>query len=117
MCGIVGFITLKADEIPDDGLLGQMRESLSHRGPDDKGEYVRPIGAGGPFVYLGHRRLSIIDLGGGHQPLSNEDGTVWVVFNGEIYNFVELREKLAKAGHIFRSKSDSEVIIHEEIYL
>jgi asparagine synthase (glutamine-hydrolysing) len=112
MCGIVGFITLKADNIPDDGLLRQMRESLSHRGPDDKGEYVRPIDDGGPFVYLGHRRLSIIDLGGGHQPLSNEDGTVWVVFNGEIYNFRELRGELEARGHRFQTYSDTEVIAH-----
>jgi len=112
MCGIVGFITLKADNIPDDGLLRQMRESLSHRGPDDKGEYVRPIDDGGPFVYLGHRRLSIIDLGGGHQPLFNEDGTVWVVFNGEIYNFRELRGELEARGHQFQTHSDTEVIAH-----
>jgi len=112
MCGIVGFITFKARDIPDDGLLRQMRESLSHRGPDDRGEYVRPIDDGGPFVYLGHRRLSIIDLGGGHQPLSNEDGTVWVVFNGEIYNFRDLRGELEARGHQFQTHSDTEVIVH-----
>ena len=112
MCGIVGFITPKANDIPDYGMLRRMRESLSHRGPDDKGEYIRPIDDGGPFVFLGHRRLSIIDLGGGHQPLSNEDGTVWVVFNGEIYNFRELREELEARGHAFQTHSDTEVIAH-----
>ncbi len=65
-----------------------------------------------PFVFLGHRRLSIIDLSGGHQPLSNEDGTVWVIFNGEIYNFRELREELKGKGHQFRTRSDTEVIVH-----
>ena len=75
-----------------------MRESLVHRGPDDMGEYIRPFQEGGPFVFLGHRRLSIIDLSGGHQPLSNEDETVWVIFNGEIYNFKELREEFGGQG-------------------
>ena len=112
MCGIVGFITPKANDIPDYGMLRRMRESLSHRGPDDRGEYIRPIDDGGPFVFLGHRRLSIIDLGGGHQPLSNEDGTVRVVFNGEIYNFRELREELQARGHAFQTHSDTEVIAH-----
>ena len=112
MCGIVGFITPKANDIPDYGMLRRMRESLSHRGPDDRGEYIRPIDDGGPFIFLGHRRLSILDVGGGHQPLSNEDGTVWVVFNGEIYNFRELREELQARGHAFQTHSDTEVIAH-----
>ena len=66
----------------------------------------------GPFVFFGHRRLSIIDLAGGHQPLSNEDGTVWVTFNGEIYNFKELRKRLESLGHQFKTTSDTEVIVH-----
>jgi len=112
MCGIVGFLTSRAVDIPEYEILKKMRDVLSHRGPDDVGEYIRPLNEKGPYVFLGHRRLSIIDLAGGHQPLSNEDGTVWVVFNGEIYNFKELREKLKGRGHQFRTRSDSEVIAH-----
>jgi len=112
MCGILGYLTSKANEIPDVEILRAMRETLTHRGPDDKGEYVRALGNGGPFVFLGHRRLSIIDLGGGHQPLSNEDGTIWVTFNGEIYNFRQLRTELESLGHFFRTRSDTEVIAH-----
>jgi len=112
MCGIVGFLTPKATDVPEHEILKQMRDVLIHRGPDDAGEYIRPIDEKGPFVFFGHRRLSIIDLGTGHQPLSNEDGTVWVVFNGEIYNFRELREELKGRGHQFRTRSDTEVITH-----
>ena len=83
-----------------------MTDTLVHRGPDDEGFYVSgPLG-------LGHRRLSIIDLEGGHQPIANEDETVWVVFNGEIYNFGELHEDLVKKGHTFKTRSDTEVIVH-----
>ena len=112
MCGIIGFLTSRAQNIPDVGVLREMRERLSHRGPDDRGEYIRPLDERGPFVFLGHRRLSIIDLSGGHQPLSNEDETVWVTFNGEIYNFKELREELKDRGHQFHTFSDTEVIVH-----
>ena len=112
MCGIVGFITSKTIYIPEYEILKEMRDVLIHRGPDDVGEYIRPLDEKGPYVFLGHRRLSIIDLAGGHQPLSNEDGTVWVVFNGEIYNFRELREELKGKGHQFRTHSDTEVIVH-----
>ena len=112
MCGIVGFLTSEAKNIPEYEVLKTMRDVLNHRGPDDVGEYIRPLNEKGPYVFLGHRRLSIIDLAGGHQPLSNEDGTVWVVFNGEIYNFKELREKMKGRGHQFRTRSDSEVIAH-----
>jgi asparagine synthase (glutamine-hydrolysing) len=112
MCGIVGFLTSRTQNIPDVRVLREMRESLSHRGPDDLGEYIRPLDERGPFVFFGHRRLSIIDLSGGHQPLSNEDETVWVIFNGEIYNFKELREELKGRGHQFRTCSDTEVIAH-----
>jgi asparagine synthase (glutamine-hydrolysing) len=112
MCGIVGFLTSKAKNVPDYEALRAIRELLAHRGPDDSGEYIRPLDDRGPFVFFGHRRLSIIDLSGGHQPLSNEDGTVWVTFNGEIYNFKELREELKGRGHQFRTLSDTEVIVH-----
>ena len=87
-------------------LLKDMADAIRHRGPDDEGFYVAgPIG-------LGFRRLSIIDLSGGHQPLSNENGTVWIVFNGEIYNYRTLREELVSKGHVFKTKSDTEVIVH-----
>src|SRR4030043_530491 len=112
MCGIVGFLTSKVSNIPDYEILRRMREILAPRGPDDMGEYIRPLDPQGPFVFLGHRRLSIIDLAGGHQPLSNENGTVWVTFNGEIYNFKELKSELETLGHQFKTSSDTEVIAH-----
>jgi asparagine synthase (glutamine-hydrolysing) len=112
MCGIVGFLTLRASDIPEHEILRRMREILAHRGPDDLGEYIRPLDDQGSFVYFGHRRLSIIDLAGGRQPLSNEDGTVWVIFNGEIYNFQELKRELEIFGHRFKTRSDTEVIVH-----
>ena len=112
MCGIIGFLTSKAALIPEYEVLRKMRDVLIHRGPDDLGEYIRPLDEEGPLVFFGHRRLSIIDLSGGHQPLSNEDETVWVIFNGEIYNFSELREELKGRGHQFRTHSDTEVIAH-----
>ena len=87
-------------------LLKAMTDTMIHRGPDDEGFYVSGS------VGLGHRRLSIIDLGGGHQPIANEDGSVWVVFNGEIYNFAELQDELVAKGHTFATKSDTEVIVH-----
>jgi len=112
MCGIVGLITTKKEQIPEAEILRRMRETLAHRGPDDLGEYVRSLDERGPFVFFGHRRLSIIDIRGGHQPLSNEDGTIWVILNGEIYNFKELRGQLETIGHRFRTNSDTEVIAH-----
>ena len=112
MCGIVGLLTSNGANVPEYDVLKQMRDVLIHRGPDDEGEYIRPLDDKGPFIFLGHRRLSIIDLTGGHQPLSNEDGTVWVIFNGEIYNFRELVDELKGRGHQFRTHSDTEVIAH-----
>jgi len=101
MCGIAGFTWADRD------LIGRMTAAMVHRGPDDAGIYV------GDGVSLGHRRLSVIDLSpDGQQPMCNEDGSVRLVFNGEIYNFVELRSTLEAAGHVFRSRSDSEVIVH-----
>src|SRR4030042_6959444 len=109
MCGIVGFLTRRRSDIPEEGLLRGMRDSLAQRGPDDHGEYIRLMDEMGPFVYLGHRRLSIIDLSSGHQPLSTENGKIWVIFNGDIYNFRELKEELEGRGHRFRTRSDPEV--------
>jgi len=83
-----------------------MADTIQHRGPDDEGFYISGQ------IGLGFRRLSIIDLSGGHQPLSNEDGTVWIVFNGEIYNYQSLRDDLIGKGHIFKTRSDTEVIVH-----
>jgi asparagine synthase (glutamine-hydrolysing) len=106
MCGICGKLNFDRHEPVDAMLLRQMMNLLYHRGPDGEGEYLAgPIG-------LGHRRLSIIDLDTGAQPMSNEDGTVWVVYNGEIYNFPELRTELQSRGHKFKSASDTEVIVH-----
>ncbi len=109
MCGIAGIVGL-APETPgvDPAELHIMTAQLVHRGPDDEGYYVDPRGRCG----LGFRRLSIIDIEGGHQPISNEGNTVWVVLNGEIYNFRELRAELEQQGHTFRTRSDSEVIPH-----
>jgi asparagine synthase (glutamine-hydrolysing) len=112
MCGILGFLTHRAVNIPDEEVLKSMRDTLIHRGPDDSGEFIRPLNDGGPFVFFGHRRLSIIDLTGGHQPLSNENGKIWVIFNGEIYNFRELKNQLEGLGHQFKTNSDTEVIAH-----
>ena len=107
MCGIAGSVAIR-DDVPPPALadLAAMVEALRHRGPDESGLY-RDRRAG-----LGHTRLSIIDLVTGQQPLSDESGTTWVVFNGEIYNYVELRAELAALGHRFRTQSDTEVIVH-----
>jgi len=106
MCGIAGIVDTRGLRPIDQGLLARMTDSLSHRGPDDAGFHL------GPGVGLGHRRLSIIDLSGGHQPLYNESRSVVVVYNGEIYNFQELAEQLIAAGHHFRTRCDTEVIVH-----
>src|SRR5258708_4833507 len=102
MCGIVGLVGNNISET----MLRVMCAAIQHRGPDDEGLFVNDD------VGLGSRRLSIIDLGNGHQPLANEDDSVWVTFNGEIYNFFELRSKLIRAGHNFRTKTDTETIVH-----
>ena len=110
MCGIVGKLSLNTTPV-EEPLIRRMCASMAHRGPDDEGVYVSgPIG-------LGMRRLSIIDLAGGHQPISNEDGTIWIVYNGETYNFQELRAELEGRGHRFTTNSDTEAIVHlyEEI--
>jgi len=108
MCGIAGLYSLAGPISPDQAAATRRITSrLAHRGPDDSGFFEDDT------VILGHRRLSILDLSpGGHQPMSNEDATVWIAFNGEIYNFRELRETLTYAGHRFHSRSDTEVLLH-----
>jgi len=129
MCGIAGLFNRNGLPI-NVAALARMTRSLVHRGPDEEGYMVNVENPGSSQVFhedlplrgslpggsgnvgLGHRRLSIIDLSTGQQPLANEDGTVWVVFNGEIYNFQELQVELGKSGHRFRTRSDTEVIVH-----
>ncbi|MGA2071871.1 MAG: asparagine synthase (glutamine-hydrolyzing) [Terriglobia bacterium] len=106
MCGICGKLNFEQNSSVSPALVREMLDTIRHRGPDDEGVYS----AG--QVGLGHRRLSIIDLNTGHQPLSNEDGTVWIVFNGEIYNYQELRPWLLNKGHRFATQTDTEVIVH-----
>jgi asparagine synthase (glutamine-hydrolysing) len=106
MCGIAGIFDLSDRRPIDRDILSHMNETQHHRGPDDGGIHIEP------GIGLAHRRLSIIDLSLGHQPLSNEDGTVWVIYNGEIYNFKELMDELSRRGHIFRTRCDTEVIVH-----
>jgi len=107
MCAIVGLIRSRGGVDP--ALLDRMRDSMAHRGPDDAASWVSADGS----VGLGHRRLSIIDLSAaGRQPMTNEDGSLQLVFNGEVYNFAELRRELERAGHRMRSSTDSEVILH-----
>jgi asparagine synthase (glutamine-hydrolysing) len=102
MCGICGILNSSGVETRD---IQRMISALSHRGPDDEGLYVDGS------IGLGHRRLSIIDLDSGHQPMTNEDSSLWITFNGEIYNYQEIRDKLS-ARHVFKTKSDTEVILH-----
>lgn len=106
MCGIYGVLALGGTRRLDPGVLGQMGRAIRHRGPDDDGMFVDEQ------LLLGMRRLSIIDVTGGHQPIASEDGNVVVVCNGEIYNFRRLREDLERAGHRFATHSDTEVIVH-----
>lgn len=106
MCGIVGIIYKDFDKRVDESELVKMRDLQFHRGPDDYGCFI-DHNAG-----IAHRRLSIIDLSSGSQPMTNEDESLWIVFNGEIYNYKELRAQLIKNGHIFRTHSDTEVILH-----
>ena len=106
MCGICGIFEPGTDGGASRPVLKQMADTIRHRGPDDEGFYLNgPVG-------LAHRRLSIIDVAGGHQPLSNEDGSVWIAFNGEIYNFEELNQRFLSTGHTFRTRSDTETIVH-----
>src|SRR4029079_6714051 len=107
MCGIAGFADATPSRRPAAfNLVHRMCEVIRHRGPDDEGIHVEP------GVGIGMRRLSIIDLAGGGQPIRNETGTIWIVFNGEIYNYRELREELESRGHVFSTSSDTESIVH-----
>src|ERR1051325_1981397 len=108
MCGIAGFVDLNetGPMISAQEVIDRMCQVIRHRGPDDQGTYLKD------GVALGMRRLSIIDLVGGHQPISGEDGSVTIVFNGEIYNFLELKPKLESLGHTFKTHSDTEAIVH-----
>lgn len=106
MCGICGIVWSDPSRPVDRNLIEAMTKAIAHRGPDGSGIHLEP------GVALGHRRLSIIDLATGAQPLSNEDETVWVTFNGEIYNFQSLRPELEFKGHRFRTESDTEVLVH-----
>src|SRR5438552_7904979 len=106
MCGIVGIVKLNPQAAVDEVGLKRMRDVLRHRGPDGEGLWIEgPVG-------LGMRRLAIVDVTGGHQPMANEDGTVQVVYNGEIYNHADLRRELEARGHRFRTRSDTEAIVH-----
>jgi asparagine synthase (glutamine-hydrolysing) len=111
MCGIAGYVTTRPLASLAEGLRA-MSDAVVHRGPDDEGFFEADAAAGNARVGLAHRRLSIIDLSTGHQPMTNEDGTVQIVFNGEIYNFEELRDNLLACGHVFRTRSDTETIVH-----
>ena len=106
MCGICGVFETGREKAIETAVLKNMADRLRHRGPDDEGFY-----ASGE-IGLAHRRLAIIDLAGGHQPLANEDETVWIAFNGEIYNFEELNRRFLATGHSFRTRSDTETIVH-----
>ena len=107
MCAICGVVyPIRLNQRVDRQQLVRMRDALAHRGPDDAGTWISDA------VGFGHRRLSIVDLGGGHQPMSNEDGTIWIAFNGEIYNHRELRPQLEERGHVYRTQSDTETILH-----
>ncbi|HKP86181.1 MAG TPA: asparagine synthase (glutamine-hydrolyzing), partial [Blastocatellia bacterium] len=107
MCGICGFaIPENSDRSVDRMLLVRMRDTLTHRGPDDAGVFARDR------VGLGHRRLSIVDIGGGHQPMANEDDSIWITYNGEVYNHRDHRRSLEERGHTYRTASDTETIIH-----
>jgi asparagine synthase (glutamine-hydrolysing) len=106
MCGIVGILKFNPRETPEEARLKRMRDLLRHRGPDGEGLWIDgPVG-------FGHRRLSIVDVAGGHQPMSNEDGDVWITYNGEIYNHAALRPVLEAKGHRYQTRSDTETIVH-----
>ena len=106
MCGIAGIVACEALQPDDRERVVRMRDVIAHRGPDDAGLFADANAA------LGHRRLSIVDLAAGHQPLANENDTIWIVFNGEIYNHQAVRARLESAGHQYRTRSDTETIVH-----
>src|ERR1700690_1421229 len=106
MCGICGIAASRGGPPISREILERMNQSIIHRGPDDEGYYLNGK------VGLASRRLSIIDLAGGKQPIANEDNTIWIIFNGEIYNYKDLRNYLERHGHLFRTGSDTEAILH-----
>ena len=106
MCGICGIVLSDPNARVNPRVIERMSDAIAHRGPDDDGQYVNGN------VGLGFRRLSIIDLSGGHQPMANEDETVWIAYNGEIFNHAEHRAPLEARGHQFRTRSDTEAIVH-----
>ena len=106
MCGIAGIVAADRLFADDRERVTRMRDVIAHRGPDDAGIFADDRAA------IGHRRLSIVDLAAGHQPLANEDDTIWIVFNGEIYNHQAVRVELESAGHRYKTRSDTETIIH-----
>ena len=106
MCGIAGIIAFSPTVRIDKVMLERMADAIRHRGPDGDGFYLDQ------GVGLVHRRLSIVDLDRGAQPMSNEDGTIWISYNGEIYNHEEHRPRLEQAGHRFKSRSDTEIVLH-----
>lgn len=105
MCGIAGFVTT-APAAGSDTVLRRMLDRIRHRGPDDSGIYSDP------YAMLGHRRLSIVDVAGGHQPMSNQAGAVWITYNGEVFNHVDLRPALVQAGHRYATRCDTETILY-----
>ena len=106
MCGIAGIFSVDSTTRVDPSLIQAMTDVIARRGPDDEGRFVQGQ------VGLGMRRLSIIDVAGGHQPIPNEDETLWIVFNGEIFNHEPLQRDLKQRGHRFRTRSDTETILH-----
>ena len=106
MCGIAGIVTSDRLEAADGTRATAMRDVITHRGPDDAGLFVDAQAA------LAHRRLSIVDLAAGHQPLANETGSTWIVFNGEIYNHATIRDTLERSGHRYTTRCDTETIVH-----
>src|SRR4051794_21449303 len=121
MCGICGIVDFDGQTL-DRAMIERMANIIEHRGPDGEGFYFNGPSPGeqsgfqsqfhGPQVGMAARRLAIIDVAAGHQPISNEDGSVWAAYNGEIYNFNELRRELRALGHVFRTHCDTEVIVH-----
>ena len=105
MCGITGYLHFDVEKLSNSGVIKKMTDIISYRGPDSEGYYIHNN------LALGHRRLSIIDLNTGDQPMFSDDKTIVLVFNGEIYNYIEIKLELIKYGHTFRTNSDTEVII------
>ena len=113
MCGYAGYL-IRGAEPPGERVLHEMADVLAHRGPDDRGFYAERVPRTDIHVGLGHRRLAVIDVAGGSQPMSTDGGRLWIVYNGEVYNFREIRSSLEEEGVRFRTRSDTEVVL--ELY-